>query len=275
MSTEVRKRIPLWSKLCSDVATNPLIVSGVSEISSSVSAMSQAKHTHLANYGASVRPQSRQGGSLKPKVQAVVKAMGCRRGGTFVFAPEFQRRSVVAPVRELYSRFFAGQFLTSKAAGRSCTLPTSVPLLSEDIQKASLSSRFELNGSCPTYGLLLSSFPFTSESHFIHAACFENEVRSNSEGLLHDVFSSIPYATCGFVSAENLQSAVDYSVSVDKAVPFLDLCRPLPKASLGLYPRVMPITPLNMICLLVKLWAHATLNFFENSLVVSLYIDIR
>jgi hypothetical protein len=51
---------------------------------------------------------------------------------------------------------------------------------------------------------------------------------------LFHVFSALPFdGSTGLICADNLQKTVMYSDTVQKVLPFKDLCFPLPKGSVG------------------------------------------
>jgi hypothetical protein len=185
--------------------------------------------TALANFGAGSRAQAAQKVPCK-KNEAVITAMGCRRGGRFIYPPNFKRGSLTGPVREVYSKYFASQFSLRK---RGVVSSPGSGLLLPGYQTPSLASSFERNDGCPTFGPLLASIPPSSSLALTTVAAFENTVRALSEQLLLDVFGALPYATSGFVMRDNLREAVQYADTIGKTLPFKDLCRALPKGSVG------------------------------------------
>jgi hypothetical protein len=165
----------------------------------------------LANFGASVRPQP-QGVDAKGAYSHLV---GSRRGGRFLFPVNVVVKSIVLPVRAIYDADFRN-------------------VIKDPTRTLRLRDMFEQNKGCPLYYPLLSSLPSSSPSPSLAVALWENEVRSVSEYLLERVFVDLPYATTGCLCAHNLKKACSFAESLGKRLPIKDLCRALPKGSVGL-----------------------------------------
>lgn len=213
-----------------DLSLSESIISGIKLIGNSDSMQISEKLVYTANFGASVRPQSRQKSS-SPETMEVIKAMGgCRRGSTFSipkdvttvdghikklyqenYFPIFHQKSI-APEDRWYGR---------RANGKKPRLPR-------------FSSSFASWKKISLFSPLKSSITKKSLLPEASAAKWESDTRSMSEWILSEVFGCLPFGMSAHIAAARLRKAVVMAQRHSIKLPFATLCRPLPKGACGL-----------------------------------------